>query len=45
MSAAPSVYGPVLDLGRPLGDVDHVRDPVLALADLPRRPTDRATGT
>jgi len=38
-------HGPVLGLGRSLGNVDHVRDPVLALADLPRRPTDRPTGT
>jgi len=38
-------HSPVLGLGRPLGNVDHVRDPVLALADLPRRPADRPTGT
>jgi hypothetical protein len=37
--------GPVVGLGRPLGNVDHVRDPVLALADLPRGPTNRPTGT
>jgi hypothetical protein len=38
-------HRPVLGLGWPLGNVDHVRDPVLALPDLPRRPTNRATGT
>ncbi|HEY9469183.1 MAG TPA: hypothetical protein VIQ76_06160 [Propionibacteriaceae bacterium] len=38
-------HGPVVGLGRPLGNVDHVRDPVLALADLPRGPTNRPTGT
>ena len=34
---------PIIGLGRTLGDVDHVRDPVLALADLPRGPTNRPT--
>ena len=37
-------HGPVLDLGRPLGDVDHVRDPVLALPDLAARTAHRPPG-
>ena len=35
---------PVVGLGRPFGNVDHVRDPVLALPDLPRRPPHCPTG-
>jgi Domain of Unknown Function (DUF1080) len=36
-------HGPIIGLGRPFGDVDHVRDPVLALPDLPRWPPHRTT--
>ena len=36
--------GPVGGLGRPFGDVDHVRDPVLALPGLPARVPHRPTG-
>jgi hypothetical protein len=37
-------HGPILGLGRTFGDVDHVRDPILALPDLPRGSPHRPTG-